>query len=57
MVDHTTVMNEELSAMLLRRGGVRVYTFVTETSIEEQVTRRDEHVDVTTGWRTGLRRV
>jgi hypothetical protein len=57
MVDHATVMNEELSAMLLRRGGVRVYTFVTETSIEEQVTRRDEHVDVTTGWRTGLRRV
>lgn len=36
----------EIGKRLIRRGGVRVYTSVTETPIEEQVTLREEHVDV-----------
>jgi len=43
------VVEEELAIgkRLIRRGGVRVYTSVTEMPVEEQVTLREEHVEVT----------
>jgi uncharacterized protein (TIGR02271 family) len=43
------VVEEELKIgkRLVRRGGVRVYTSVTEKPIEEPVTLREEHVEVT----------
>lgn len=43
------VVEEELKIgkRLIRRGGVRVYTSVTEKPIEEPVTLREEHVTVT----------
>lgn len=43
------VVEEELKIgkRLIRRGGVRVYTSVTEKPIEEPVTLREEHVKVT----------
>ena len=43
------VVEEELKIgkRLIRRGGVRVYTSVTEKPIEEPVTLREEHVEVT----------
>jgi len=43
------VVEEELKIgkRLIRQGGVRVYTSVTEKPIEEPVTLREEHVTVT----------
>jgi uncharacterized protein (TIGR02271 family) len=43
------VVEEDLKIgkRLIRRGGVRVYTPVTEKAIEEPVTLREEHVEVT----------
>jgi uncharacterized protein (TIGR02271 family) len=43
------VVEEELAIgkRVVRRGGVRIYTTVTEQPVEESVTLRDEHVDVT----------
>ena len=43
------VVEEELKIgkRRIRRGGVRVYTSVTERPIEEPVTLREEHVEVT----------
>jgi uncharacterized protein (TIGR02271 family) len=43
------VVEEELKIgkRLIRRGGVRVYTSITETPVEEPVTLREEHVEVT----------
>lgn len=43
------IVEEELKIgkRLVRRGGVRVYTSVTEKPVEEAVTLREEHVEVT----------
>jgi uncharacterized protein (TIGR02271 family) len=43
------VVEEELTIgkRQVRRGGVRIYTTVTETPVEESVTLREEHVEVT----------
>jgi len=43
------VVEEELAIgkRLVRRGGVRIYTSVTESPVEETVTLREEHVQVT----------
>ncbi|WP_447984665.1 YsnF/AvaK domain-containing protein [Nitrospira sp. Nam74] len=43
------VVEEQLAIgkRTIRRGGVRVYTSVTETPVEEAVTLREEHVEVT----------
>jgi len=43
------VVEEELKIgkRLIQRGGVRVYTSVSEKAIEEPVTLREEHVEVT----------
>lgn len=42
------VVEEELAIgkRVVRRGGVRIYTTVTEQPVEESVTLREEHVDV-----------
>jgi uncharacterized protein (TIGR02271 family) len=43
------VVEEEIAIgkRQVRRGGVRIYTAVTEQPVEESVTLREEHVDVT----------